>query len=37
MVSQHIEFKDHKWRNLQVTAWPIREIEFNQEMQEDGG
>ncbi|KAL6909890.1 hypothetical protein ACP4OV_001549 [Aristida adscensionis] len=36
MVSQHIEFKDHKWRNLQVTAWPIREIEFNQEMQEDG-
>ncbi|KAL6856295.1 hypothetical protein ACP4OV_019097 [Aristida adscensionis] len=36
MVSQHIEFKDHKWRNLQVTAWAIRDIEFNQEMQEDG-
>ncbi|KAL6841217.1 hypothetical protein ACP4OV_028735 [Aristida adscensionis] len=36
MVSQHIEFKDHEWTNLQVTSWPIREIEFDQEMQEDG-
>lgn len=28
--------KDHKWPDIQVSSWPVREIHFKQKMQTDG-
>ncbi|XP_066319687.1 putative ubiquitin-like-specific protease 1B isoform X2 [Miscanthus floridulus] len=36
IVSQHKNLKDHKWPNIQVSSWPVREIHFEQKMQTDG-
>ncbi|KAL6883287.1 hypothetical protein ACP4OV_010701 [Aristida adscensionis] len=36
ILSKYEELKDHKWPNLQVETWPVREIRFGGEMQTDG-
>jgi hypothetical protein len=36
MVSQRKELKDHKWPNLKVASWPLREIDMGYAKQTDG-
>ncbi|XP_062224544.1 ubiquitin-like-specific protease ESD4 [Phragmites australis] len=36
LVSQLKELKNHKWQNLQVASWPVRQIQFEKMMQTDG-
>ncbi|PWZ18987.1 hypothetical protein Zm00014a_044156 [Zea mays] len=36
MVSQRKELKDHRWPDLQVASWPLREIEMGYAKQTDG-
>ena len=36
MVSQRKELKDHRWPNLQVASWPLREIDMGYAKQTDG-
>ncbi|AQK50246.1 Putative peptidase C48 domain family protein [Zea mays] len=35
MVSQHKELKDHRWPDLRVASWPLREIEMEYAKQTD--
>ncbi|ONM18262.1 hypothetical protein ZEAMMB73_Zm00001d004065 [Zea mays] len=36
MVSQRKDLKDHRWPNLQVASWPLREIDMGYAKQTDG-
>uniref|UniRef100_A0A804P2C0 Ubiquitin-like protease family profile domain-containing protein n=1 Tax=Zea mays TaxID=4577 RepID=A0A804P2C0_MAIZE len=35
MISQRKELKDHRWPNLQVASWPLREIDMGYAKQTD--
>ena len=35
MVSQRKELKDHRWPDLRVASWPLREIEMEYAKQTD--
>ncbi|XP_062232997.1 uncharacterized protein LOC133930374 [Phragmites australis] len=35
IVSQLKELKNHKWQNLRVASWPVRQIQFEKIMQTD--
>jgi hypothetical protein len=36
MVSQRKDLKDHRWPNLQVASWSLREIDMGYAKQTDG-
>jgi hypothetical protein len=35
MISQRKELKDHRWPDLQVASWPLREIDMGYAKQTD--
>jgi hypothetical protein len=35
MISQRKEVKDHRWPDLQIASWPLREIEMGYAKQTD--
>ncbi|AQK57733.1 hypothetical protein ZEAMMB73_Zm00001d052693 [Zea mays] len=35
MISQRKELKDHRWLDLQIASWPLREIEMGYAKQTD--